>query len=83
MLMNFPPFTTNGPSVTLPDHDGESAMVVACPECGGDYTYMLDNWTGNQGGLHLYFEGECGHTFTIIMEFHKGNTFVRVEEGNV
>ena len=79
MITNFPPFATKGQSVgSLPDFDGESSMVVTCPECNYDYTNMVDSWNAG-GDLHIRFAGECGHLFTVIIEFHKGNTLVRVE----
>ena len=79
MITNFPPFATEGQSVgKLPDFDGESSMVVTCPECNYDYTSMMDSWSDTGGNLHIDFAGECGHLFEVIIEFHKGNTLVRV-----
>ena len=63
------------------------SMELVCPECGFNYTHILDvtvhpgndDYTPgpNRGGQHiLWLQGECGHEWQLVFGFHKGNTYV-------
>ena len=62
---------------------------ICCPFCGYSYTRTggpmesvgsgdYEAWSGRGSADVLRFEGECGHTWMLVLGFHKGETFLTV-----
>ena len=53
---------------------------VVCPLCGDSYVATTD-YRQVDGAEILHFRGECGHTFALVLEFHKGETVAYLVRG--
>lgn len=69
----------------IPAEDGY--MTVGCPGCdtNGSSHSMANRFElgflkndglngNNHRELHIPMSGECGHTWTLVLQFHKGST---------
>ena len=72
------------------NHSYYNGTTLKCPECGHEFTHIkalheLDgdkeesperSYYFKQGGYAIEFEGECGHSWTLVLGEHKGQIFV-------
>lgn len=61
-------------------HENESA-VITCPICGYDYSSFVRTVNvkfnnEKSSGIALEFSGECEHTFYLLLETYKGNSYL-------
>lgn len=61
-------------------HENEEA-VITCPVCGYDYssfsrTVNVKFKNEKSYGIALEFSGECEHTFYLVLETYKGNSYI-------
>lgn len=71
---------------TLHEFD-EDDYVIKCPECGYDYTHFegikpVDFANQKSYGIALEFTCEAGHTFYLIIDSYKGNTYAVFTDEN-
>jgi hypothetical protein len=59
---------------------------LLCPVCKFDYSHIREAFTrfgtdeleGGRAYPRVVFVGECGHAWQLIIQQHKGNSFVHV-----
>ena len=62
---------------------------LKCPECGFEYVHFLepvikktdnyDAWDGRGSAIRIPMYCESGHAWEVRYGFHKGYTFVKIE----
>ena len=67
-------------------HEDEEA-VITCPICGYDYSFFsrtVNVKFNNEKsfGIALEFRGECEHTFYLVVESYKGNSYIVKSSAN-
>jgi hypothetical protein len=60
---------------------GDEGHQVICPICGCNGVHITDVHkdtnisNGNQGNASVEFWGECGHSWIIVFDGHKGDVY--------
>lgn len=74
------------------DQDYHGAWHYMCPFCGDNYVHFKEPemkscddgsaWDGRGSAIRIPMWGECEHAWTLLMGFHKGYTFIKIEDGH-
>lgn len=46
---------------------------ILCPECGFNHAHVIAvTWNTLDGEVRIILDGECGHTWSLVVRAHKG-----------